>query len=120
MTNDRKRTLLRVVLFATAGFLMLGLPFMFDLWPAGFRWAHPSEHRAYERMIIAIHFALGVCLVPTALGTKPGVTLRSYPGLNHLLIAGEGKSLPVEYTRAGHVAEEIVRDIAAWIASTIK
>jgi len=55
-----------------------------------------------------------------ALGTKPGVTMRSYPGLNHLLIAGEGKSLPVEYTRAGHVAEEIVRDIAAWIASTIK
>ncbi|HEX5214567.1 MAG TPA: alpha/beta fold hydrolase, partial [Vicinamibacterales bacterium] len=55
-----------------------------------------------------------------ALGTKPGVTLRSYPDLNHLLIAGEGKSMPVEYTRAGHVAEDVVRDIAAWIASTIK
>ena len=56
----------------------------------------------------------------TALGTKPGVTMHSYPGLNHLLITGEGKSMPIEYTRAGHVAEEIVRDIAAWIASTIK
>jgi len=56
----------------------------------------------------------------TALGTKPGVTMRSYPGLNHLLITGEGKSMPIEYTRAGHVAEDVVRDIAAWIASTIK
>jgi len=55
-----------------------------------------------------------------ALGTKPGVTLRSYPALNHLLIPGEGKSMPIEYTRAGHVAEDVVRDIAAWIASTIK
>ena len=55
-----------------------------------------------------------------AIGTKPGVTFKSYPGLNHLLITGEGKSLPVEYTRAGHVAEEVVRDIAAWILATVK
>ena len=43
--NPATRTrLLRIVLFATAGFLCLVLPFMFDLWPAGFRWAHPAEH----------------------------------------------------------------------------
>lgn len=61
MAPATRLTLLRIVLFATAGFLCLVLPFMFDLWPAGFRWAHPAEHPAYERMIIAIYFALGVC-----------------------------------------------------------
>lgn len=34
MTSDTRRTLLRVVLLATAGFLVFVLPFMFDLWPA--------------------------------------------------------------------------------------
>ena len=37
------------------------------------------------------------------------------PALNHLFIAGTGKSLPAEYQTPGHVAEDVVRDIAAWI-----
>lgn len=48
------------------------------------------------------------------------MTFHSYPALNHLFIAGEGMSLPIEYLRAGHVAEEVVRDIAAWITSRVK
>ena len=50
-----------------------------------------------------------------ALGTRPDVTFRSYPALNHLFIAGTGPSLPDEYQVAGHVAEEVIRDIAAWV-----
>ena len=50
-----------------------------------------------------------------ALGSRPDVTFRSYPALNHLFIAGNGPSLPAEYTVPGHVEEDVVRDIAAWI-----
>jgi dienelactone hydrolase len=51
----------------------------------------------------------------TALAGRTNVTFRSYPALNHLFIAGTGKSLPAEYTTPGHVADDVVRDIAAWI-----
>jgi uncharacterized protein len=50
-----------------------------------------------------------------ALGSRRNVTLHSYPALNHLFIAGSGRSLPAEYQIPGHVAEDVVRDIAAWI-----
>jgi len=41
------------------------------------------------------------------LGHKKDVTMRSYPMLNHLFVAGEGKG--------GHVAGEVIGDIADWI-----
>ena len=50
-----------------------------------------------------------------ALAGRTNVTFRSYPALNHLFIAGTGKSLPAEYNTPGHVAEDVVRDLAAWI-----
>jgi len=52
-----------------------------------------------------------------ALDGRPNVTFHSYPALNHLFIAGTGRSLPAEYAMAGHVSEDVVGDIAAWIAS---
>ena len=85
MTANSRRTLLTIVLLATAAFLILLLPFMFDLWPAGFRWAHPAQHPAYERMIIAIYFALGVCLIPTALAPERHVMLIDFTILSSLL-----------------------------------
>ena len=85
MTSDTKKKLLTIVLLATAAFLILGLPFMFDLWPAGFRWAHPSQHPAYERMIIAIYLALGICLIPTALDPQRHVMLIDFTILSSLL-----------------------------------
>ena len=51
----------------------------------------------------------------TALGSRRDATFRSYPALNHLLIAGSGPSLPAEYQTPGHVAGEVVRDITEWI-----
>ena len=51
----------------------------------------------------------------TALAGKPGVVLRTYPALNHLFVAGAGKSLPAEYAAPAHVAESVVADIADWV-----
>jgi uncharacterized protein len=52
-----------------------------------------------------------------ALGGRNDVALKSYPALNHLFIAGTGPSSPAEYMRSGHVSEEVVRDIDAWVTS---
>jgi fermentation-respiration switch protein FrsA (DUF1100 family) len=51
----------------------------------------------------------------TSLAGRGTVTFRSYPDLNHLFIAGTGKSVPGEYETPGHVAEPVIRDLAAWI-----
>ncbi len=53
-----------------------------------------------------------------ALGGRSDVTFKSYPALNHLFMAGVGKSTPSEYLTAGHVADEVIEDIAAWIKQT--
>lgn len=52
-----------------------------------------------------------------ALGDRKDVTLKSYPALNHLFIAGTGPSAPPEYMRPGHVAEAVITDVAAWVAA---
>jgi len=57
---------LSILMVVTGVALIVGLPFAFDLWPAGFRWGHPMGHAAYERMIVAIYMALGVCLIAAA------------------------------------------------------
>jgi dienelactone hydrolase len=54
----------------------------------------------------------------TALATKRNVSLKSYPALNHLFISGTGLSTPSEYAQAGHVDEQVIADIAAWIKTT--
>ncbi|HYW45180.1 MAG TPA: alpha/beta fold hydrolase [Bryobacteraceae bacterium] len=51
----------------------------------------------------------------TAVGARKDVTFRSYPALNHLFVPGEGKSTPAEYNKPGHVAPEVIDDIAKWI-----
>ncbi len=49
------------------------------------------------------------------LSSRPDVTLKSYPGLNHMFIKGCGESMPAEYWQPGHVASEVIEDIATWI-----
>jgi uncharacterized protein len=51
----------------------------------------------------------------TALASRADVTFHTDPPLNHVFIAGVGPSLPAEYLIAGHVAEDVVRDIATWV-----
>jgi uncharacterized protein len=37
------------------------------------------------------------------------------PKLNHLFVAGEGRSTPEEYAKPAHVAPEVIDDITGWI-----
>jgi hydrogenase/urease accessory protein HupE len=85
MSPAKRLFWLRVVLIATGLFLVLLLPFMFDLWPGGFRWVHPAPHPPYERMIIAIYWALGVCLLIAARDPVRHVLLVDFTILSSLL-----------------------------------
>ena len=49
------------------------------------------------------------------LAGRKDVTARSYPALDHLFVAGEGKSTEAEYRKPGHVAPEVVDDIAKFM-----
>lgn len=52
-----------------------------------------------------------------ALAGREAATLKSYPSLNHLFMQGQGKSTPSEYAKEGHVAPEVIDDLAKWISS---
>lgn len=46
---------------------------------------------------------------------SPRVTLKDYPRLNHLFMAGDGPSTPAEYAQSGNVDAGVIGDIANWI-----
>ena len=48
---------------------------------------------------------------------SPRVTFKLYETLNHLGIPGEGDGNLQEYQTPGHVAPELIADVAAWIAT---
>jgi dienelactone hydrolase len=50
-----------------------------------------------------------------ALSLKKNVTFKLYPQLNHLFMAGKGKSSPQEYQIPAHVSYEVIEDISYWI-----
>ncbi len=50
-----------------------------------------------------------------ALGDREETRFISYPGLNHLLIHGEGPSMPEEYMEPGHVDQAVIRDLIQWL-----
>jgi len=50
-----------------------------------------------------------------AFGSRSNATFKLYPKLNHLFMAGEGKSMPAEYLQPGHMEQAVVDDIAEWI-----
>jgi uncharacterized protein len=52
----------------------------------------------------------------SALVGQPRVTLKIYPALNHVFVAGTGPSTPAEYEQPGHVDAAVVDEIARWIA----
>lgn len=51
-----------------------------------------------------------------ALSGKANATIKLYPDLTHLFISGSGKPTPEEYSIPGHVAEEVIIDIAHFIS----
>ncbi|MCD8167349.1 MAG: alpha/beta fold hydrolase [Bacteroides sp.] len=50
---------------------------------------------------------------------RPGVKLKSYPGLNYIFFEGEGVCLPAEYEQQKPVASYVIDDIAAFIHQAI-
>lgn len=48
---------------------------------------------------------------------SPHVTLKAYPALSHLGIAGEGPGSLADYQTPGQVDADLINDIAAWITS---
>jgi dienelactone hydrolase len=52
----------------------------------------------------------------SGLGARKNVEYHSYPALNHVFVAGEGKSTEAEYRKPGHVAPEVIDDIAKWVS----
>jgi dienelactone hydrolase len=51
------------------------------------------------------------------LAGRADTTFKTYPSLNHLLEAGEGKSTEAEYRKPGHVAPEVIEEIAVWVGN---
>lgn len=51
-----------------------------------------------------------------ALSSRPNVTFKFYPDLNHLFMTGVGKATPAEYQKQGTVTQQVVDDIAGWIS----
>jgi fermentation-respiration switch protein FrsA (DUF1100 family) len=49
------------------------------------------------------------------LGTNPKVEFKLYPDLNHFFMTGKEKCRPEEYMIPGHVAGEVIDDIAVWV-----
>jgi dienelactone hydrolase len=49
------------------------------------------------------------------LATVKGSSAKSYPSLNHFFITGEGKSSETEYRKPGHVAPEVIDDVAKFM-----
>ena len=50
-----------------------------------------------------------------ALAGEPNVRFETYADLNHLFLPGEGPASPAEYQTEGHVDEQLVTDIDAWL-----
>jgi dienelactone hydrolase len=50
-----------------------------------------------------------------ALAGQTNVTLKSYPGMNHLFVSGDGPSTPADYQTPGNVAPAVIQDVVNWI-----
>ncbi|MGZ7119497.1 MAG: alpha/beta hydrolase family protein, partial [Methanobacterium sp.] len=50
-----------------------------------------------------------------ALNNRKNATFKIFKGLNHLFIAGEGKSTPQEYLVEGHVDVDVIDFMVSWI-----
>jgi hypothetical protein len=51
----------------------------------------------------------------SGLAGRKNVTARSYPALNHAFVSGTGPSTEKEYRQPGHVAAEVVDDLAKFV-----
>jgi dienelactone hydrolase len=59
--------------------------------------------------------AKDLALWKAGLSGRKDVTFKTWPALNHLFVPGEGPGAAAEYRKPGHVAPEVVDEIAKWI-----
>jgi hypothetical protein len=52
-----------------------------------------------------------------ALDGRAGVTIRVYEAANHLFSFGAGRPGPAEYEPTQHVDQQVIADIANWLAT---
>ncbi|MGH7583367.1 MAG: alpha/beta fold hydrolase, partial [Gemmatimonadales bacterium] len=50
-----------------------------------------------------------------AAGSRSDITVKRYPGLNHLFMTGTGRPSPSDDAVPGHVDARVIGDIATWI-----
>ncbi len=81
-----REALLRTVLRISGVLFAVGPAIGFLLLPAEFRWA--PHHPAYERMIVAIYVALGICLWRAAADPRRHVLLIDFTILSSLMHGG--------------------------------
>ena len=82
------------------------------IWPTG----RPRCDHAFDRNAGFCSVSLDRrSAVDGADGVATDVTFKSYPKLNHLLLEGEGKSLPAEYAQPGHIPDYVLDDIANFV-----
>ncbi len=101
--------------------LLLGIPASYWLDLKGYRPAEEARSLKQSLLVLQGERDYQVTmedfrLWKEALGSRAGVRMKSYPDLNHLFIAGRGKSTPVEYDKLGHVAEAVIADLVSWIS----
>lgn len=102
-----------------SGFV-LGAPIPYWLWWSRY---HPvAEARTVEQPIFIGQGERDYQVTMTdfamwqqGLESRPKVTMKSYPDLNHLFQAGRGRSKPDEYMKAGKLAGAVLDELAAWI-----
>lgn len=105
---------------AEAGVMVLNAPASYWLDLKDYRPADMARTQTVPMLILQGERDYQVTMVDfenwqTALSARGDVQFKSYPDLNHLFIVGEGKSRPEEYQQAGHVAQIVIDDIAAWV-----
>ena len=83
-----------------------------------------AEARAIAQPMLILQGARDIQVVDAdwqgwrdAFHDSPRATFKLYEALNHLAIAGEGEGSLEEYQTPGHVAPELIADVAAWIAA---
>jgi dienelactone hydrolase len=99
--------------------------------PLGVSATYWLDLRAYHQVEVAKAFAKPILVLQgardyqvttvdfegwkKALGERKDVVLKLYPDLNHMFVHGEGKATPGEYEKPGHVAPEVVEDVASFL-----
>lgn len=84
-----------------------------------------DDARALDRPMLVLHGGRDIQVVEAdrqgweqAFAGSPRATLKTYPALNHLGIAGEGPGSLADYQTPGKVDTGLIEDIAAWVRTS--